>query len=84
MAWIDNEWKVARSLSKGQCKTMLPPYNGAGAADGPFLFNLVSDPTESHDLSKVSQRAATARSHHCSFAHELRSMSNTRCINNNA
>ena len=62
---------------------MLPPYNGAGAADGPFLFNLVSDPTESHDLSKVSQRAATARSHHCSFAHELRSMSNnTRCVNN--
>ncbi len=49
---------------------MLPPYNESGAADGPFLFNLVSDPIESHDLSKVSQRAATARSH-CSFAHEL-------------
>ena len=43
-AWIDNEWKVVRNPSKGQCKTMLPPYNGSGAK-GTFMFNLVTDPT---------------------------------------
>ena len=51
-AWIDNDWKVVQNPGKGQCKKMLPPYNKPGASRGPFLFNLVSDPTESHDLSK--------------------------------
>ena len=51
VAWIDNDWKVGKKFGKGQCKKMLPPYNKD--ATGPFLFNLVTDPTESHDLSKA-------------------------------
>ena len=49
-AWIDNEWKLVRNPNKGQCKTMLPPYDKN--SKGYFLFNLVDDPTESHDMSK--------------------------------
>ena len=56
-AWIDNEWKVVRNPNKGQCKTMLPPYNGSGAI-GNFFFNLVEDPTESNDLSKDPAHAS--------------------------
>lgn len=56
-AWIDNEWKVVRNPSKGQCKTMLPPYTGS-SAKGTFMFNLVTDPTESHDLSKDPAHAS--------------------------
>ena len=48
-AWIDNEWKVVEKAVKGQCKTMLPPYT---SGKGTYLFNLVDDPTESHDVSQ--------------------------------
>ena len=35
--------KVGKNFGKGQCTTMLAPYNKN--ATGPFLFNLVDDPT---------------------------------------
>jgi arylsulfatase A-like enzyme len=50
-AWIDNEWKVVEKAQKGQCKTMLPPYK---SGQGTYLFNLVDDPTESHDVSAAN------------------------------
>lgn len=50
-AWIDNEMKLLRNPAKGQCKTMLPPWNETGTASRTFLFNLTSDPSESIDLS---------------------------------
>ena len=50
-AWIDNEWKVVEKAAKGQCKKMLPPYRDG---KGRYLFNLVDDPTESHDVSAAN------------------------------
>jgi hypothetical protein len=50
-AWIDGDWKLLAYPHKGQCKVMYPPYDKPNATDGTFLFNLRSDPTESHDLS---------------------------------
>ena len=41
-------WKIVASPGKGQCAVMLPPYEDN--QPGPFLFELDSDPTESHDL----------------------------------
>jgi hypothetical protein len=40
VAWIDNEWKLIANPGKGQCKTMLPPYNKPGQK-WPQLYNLV-------------------------------------------
>lgn len=41
-------WKIVASPAIGQCAVMLPPYKNH--QPGPFLFELDSDPTESHDL----------------------------------
>ena len=60
VALIDNEWKLVIKPAKGQCKTMLPPYNKPGSQAGPFLFNLVEDPTESHDLSESQPQRFSA------------------------
>jgi len=54
VAVIDNEWKIVLKPNSGQCD-MEPPYKAmyeAGAPTDPFLFNLNSDPTESHDLKE--------------------------------
>eukprot|EP01052_Picozoa_sp_SAG31_P008181 SAG31_NODE_407_length_16049_cov_46.312915_5_plen_101_part_00 len=39
-AWIDNDWKILAYPHKGQCKTLLPPYDTPGATERTFLFNL--------------------------------------------
>jgi arylsulfatase A len=44
----DGTWKMVASPAIGQCEIMLPPYTDR--QPGPFLFELDSDPTESHDL----------------------------------
>eukprot|EP00038_Savillea_parva_P010847 m.193237 g.193237 ORF g.193237 m.193237 type:complete len:584 (-) comp18878_c0_seq1:120-1871(-) len=41
-------WKIVQRPALGQCQVMLPPYTQH--AQGPFLFDLNTDPTESHDL----------------------------------
>jgi hypothetical protein len=56
----DNTWKMVKFPALGQCATMLPPYEQH--APGPFLFDLATDPTESHDLcTALPARCAAMR-----------------------
>ena len=56
----EHTWKVVRFPSIGQCAVMLPPY--ADGAPGPFLFDLNTDPTESHDLCAKNKAQCDAMS----------------------
>ena len=38
-AWIDNDWKVIRNPVKGQCKVMLPPYEGTYSDEYVYITN---------------------------------------------
>ena len=55
-ACVDNDWKIVRNPSKGQCDwndaNHTPPYAPKKGAMGPLLFNLKNDPTESNPLNK--------------------------------
>jgi hypothetical protein len=49
VAWIDNDIKlVGGGISPGQGCSLEPPYTAS--SQGPYLYNLTSDPTESVDL----------------------------------
>jgi len=67
IAWLndtgaDGVWKIVYNPEKGQCSEFLPPYGQMADKSGPFLFNLVADPTESHDVcSKESARCAAMK-----------------------
>jgi hypothetical protein len=64
VAWLNETashgvWKIVYKPEKGQCDVFLPPYGNMKNKDGPFLFNLTADPTESLDLcEKEAQRCA--------------------------
>lgn len=52
-------WKIIHKPNKGQCETFYEPYASLSGKElnGPFLFNLSEDPTESDDLcSKFQDR----------------------------
>lgn len=49
----DGVWKIIYKPQKGQCSEFLPPYGKMKNKNGPFLFNLTADPTESNDLCKT-------------------------------
>jgi len=48
----DGVWKIIHKPNKGQCDVFSEPYGSMKGKDlnGPFLFNLSEDPTESNDL----------------------------------
>ena len=51
-------WKIVDKPSRGQCQIMLPPYTDG--QNGPFLFNIDEDETESHDLCAKLPAKCTA------------------------
>jgi len=52
----DGVWKIVAKPLKGQCSEFLPPYGQMKKPNGPFLFNLTADPTESVDLCKQESK----------------------------
>ena len=52
VSMLDWPWKILLNPAAGQC-TMAPPYDDIEGDAGPFLFNLMDDPSESHDLSRA-------------------------------
>merc|ERR1712110_353517 len=56
----DGVWKILYKPQQGQCEEFLPPYGQMKNKDGPFLFNLTADPTESNDLCKEESERCSA------------------------
>lgn len=50
-------WKIIHKPNKGQCETFFEPYASLSGKElnGPFLFNLSEDPTETKDLCSQHQ-----------------------------
>jgi len=51
-AWMEGNWKLVKKPNKGQCETFYEPYASYDSKqlNGPFLFDLSADPTETNDL----------------------------------
>jgi len=47
---VEGVWKIIKKPNKGQCEVFSEPYGSMASTQGPFLFNLTADPTESNDL----------------------------------
>eukprot|EP01062_Namystynia_karyoxenos_P083048 TRINITY_DN9473_c0_g1_i1.p1 TRINITY_DN9473_c0_g1~~TRINITY_DN9473_c0_g1_i1.p1 ORF type:complete len:739 (+),score=141.90 TRINITY_DN9473_c0_g1_i1:67-2217(+) len=65
VAWMNDTgpggvWKIVLKPQRGQCKKFLPPYGDMKNPNGPFLFNLTADPTESDDRCSAEPQRCDA------------------------
>jgi len=53
-------WKIVQKPNKGQCDDFLEPFGSMKDLNGPFLFHLTADPTESTDLCSQEKEKCDA------------------------